>query len=98
MRSRGSDRRSSATCTWRNEPRNAAVMLGRAGCPALETAVDPALVAPAVASAAPSLVMAACSARVRRRASVRSVRLARANGLLLSDGPGAGSAQRPLHG
>ena len=65
---------------------------------ALATAVDPALVAPAVASAAPSLVTAACSARVRRRASVRSVRLARANGLLLSDGPGAGRAQRPLHG
>ena len=49
--------------------------------PAFGTAaVDPALVAPAVATAASPLVTAACSARLRRRASVRSVRLARANG------------------
>ena len=74
-------------------------MLGRACLIRLGAAADdPALVAPAVATAAPPLVTTVCSARLRRRASVRSVRLARANGLLLSDGPGAVWAQRPLHG
>ena len=79
----GSDRRSPLRSTGRKAPLNAATKLGRgaaaaAGAAAL-AAFDEAPPLAGASSSSTGSIVAACSARWRRRASVRSVRFARAN-------------------
>src|SRR5829696_2961743 len=96
MSRRGSALRSLRRSTGRNAPRSAALTPGRGGWVGWSVRAESARegTSPAVAIAAAPPTGIDCSVRRRRRASVRSVRFARANGLLLWGGPSAGRAPR----